>query len=129
MTIPGISDQLKLHSTLDQSQARIRSAENQQNVEQIKKLSEEFEAIFLEIVLKSMRSSVEKSGFIDGGNGEEIFETMLDSEYAKSLASQRSTGLAESIQEHLLGLMSESENIPNPALHIGLKKYQDAQPE
>ncbi len=82
------------------------SEKNINDKEQVKKLSEEFEAIFLEIVLKSMRESIPKSKLIDGGNGEEIFRSMLDSEYAKSLASQRSTGLADSIQSHLLGLIA-----------------------
>ena len=48
------------------------------NVDAIKKLSDEFEGIFLEIVLKSMRDTVDKSQFIDGGNGEQIFQSMLD---------------------------------------------------
>lgn len=93
---------------------------------EIKKLSEEFEAIFLEIVLKSMRESVPKSKLIDGGNGEEIFRSMLDSEYAKSLASQRSTGLADSIQSHLMGLMAGGGSAKiNKSLVI--EKYQGSQ--
>ncbi len=79
-----------------------------ENKEAIRKLSEEFEGIFLEIVLKSMRETVSKSELIDGGNGEEIFQSMLDSEYAKSMAAQRSTGLATSIETHLLGMMNDS---------------------
>jgi flagellar protein FlgJ len=88
------------------------SAVNQktpENIEAIKKLSDEFEGIFLEIVLKSMRETVDKSQFIDGGNGEQIFQSMLDSEYAKNLASQRTTGLSTSIEQHLLGMMGESK--------------------
>lgn len=82
---------------------------NPENVEAIKKLSDEFEGIFLEIVLKSMRETVDKSQFIDGGNGEQIFQSMLDSEYAKNLASQRTAGLAASIEQHLLGMMDDSK--------------------
>lgn len=70
--------------------------------EQIKKLSEDFEAIFLELMLKSMRDTVPKGELFDGGNGEDIFRSMLDSEYAKSMASQRFSGIANAIEKSLL---------------------------
>ena len=72
------------------------------DIKQIKELAGEFESIFTELVLKSMRSSVQKGGLIDGGNGEDIFKGMLDSEYSKAMASQRSSGIADSIEKHLL---------------------------
>ena len=71
---------------------------------EIKKLANEFEAIFLQIMLKSMRDAVPKSELVDGGNGEDIFRTMLDSEYAKSMAEQRTSGIAQNIENQLLGL-------------------------
>ena len=36
---------------------------------------------------------MQKGGLIDGGNGEDIFKGMLDSEYSKAMASQRSSGI------------------------------------
>ena len=72
------------------------------DIKQIKELAGEFESIFTELVLKSMRSSVQKGGLIDGGNGEDIFKGMLDSEYSKAMADQRSSGIADSIEKHLL---------------------------
>lgn len=68
----------------------------------IKELSRDFEAIFMQIVLKSMRDSVQKSGFVDGGNSEDIFRSMLDGEYAKQMAKQQTSGLASSIEDHFL---------------------------
>lgn len=68
----------------------------------LKKSSKEFEAIFVEIMLKSMRDSIPDSGFMDGGNGEKIFQSMLDSEYSRILASKQSSGLAKSIEQQLL---------------------------
>ena len=72
------------------------------DIKQIKELAGEFESIFTELVLKSMRNSVQKGGLIDGGNGEDIFKGMLDSEYSKAMADQRSSGIADSIEKHLL---------------------------
>jgi len=70
---------------------------------EIRKLSEDFESIFLGLVLKSMRDSVQKSGLIDGGNAENIYRSMLDDEYAKQMAAQHHTGLADQIANFLSG--------------------------
>jgi len=52
-----------------------------------------------------MRSSVQKSGLVDGGNAEEIYTSMLDSEYAKQMSSQGNSGLAQMIERQLLQTM------------------------
>lgn len=80
----------------------------EQDRQAVRKAAEEFESIFLEIVLKSMRESVQESGLVSGGNGENIFRSMLDSEYTKSMASQDMTGIATAIEKHLLGLMDQT---------------------
>lgn len=104
------------------------NSKSPENIEAIKKLSDEFEGIFLEIVLKSMRETVDKSQMTDGGNGEQIFQSMLDSEYAKNLASQRTTGLAASIEQQLLGIMEEKK-IPSEAIEKakGMEHYNKTQ--
>jgi Rod binding domain-containing protein len=92
---------------------------------QLRKSAEDFEAIFLEIVLKSMRESVQKSGLVDGGNAEDIYRSMLDGEYAKTLAAQRNTGLSASIESQLLasaGLAKE----PSSLTKDGVAAYKKA---
>jgi Rod binding domain-containing protein len=78
-------------------------AQDSKDQAQIRQLSEDFEAIFLGMVLKSMRDSVQKSGLIDGGNAENIYRSMLDDEYAKQMAAQNHTGLANQIADFLSG--------------------------
>lgn len=108
------------------SQVNLKTPEN---LAQVKKLSEEFEAVFLEIVLKSMRESVQKSDLTNGGNGEQIFQSMLDSEYSKNLATYQSTGLASTIMESLTQRMGDVP-VPAPtedlAKAAGLAKYGEA---
>ncbi|MES2744580.1 MAG: rod-binding protein [Bdellovibrionota bacterium] len=94
-----------------------------QDAEEVKKLSKDFESIFMEIVLKSMRESVDKSNFIDGGNGEQIFQSMLDTEYAKNLASQDMTGLSASIESHLTHLMDGGGKINEVQKAMGKAQY------
>ena len=61
----------------------------------------EFEAIFIKQMLNSMRKTVEKSGLLDGGMAEEVFEDMLYDEYAKKMAATANFGLAAMIYGQL----------------------------
>ena len=53
---------------------------------QIEDLATKFESLFMNILMKSMRSTVTKSKLVDGGNAEDIYQGMLDNEYALVLA-------------------------------------------
>jgi peptidoglycan hydrolase FlgJ len=64
-------------------------------------VSQEFEAIFIKQMLNVMRETVNKSGLIDGGMAEEIFEDMLYDEYALNMAKTAQFGLADSIYSQL----------------------------
>ena len=77
----------------------------EKDIAQVKKLASDFESIFLEQMFRSMRSSVQKSGLVDGGNAEEIYTSMLDSEYAKQMSGQGNAGLAQMIERQLLQTM------------------------
>lgn len=79
--------------------------------EKIRDLSQQFESIFLNLMLTAMRKSVPKSELMDGGNGEEIFRSMLDQEYAKSMAQRDMTGLARAIEASLIGKPSLAKSI------------------
>ncbi|MCB9228061.1 MAG: rod-binding protein [Deltaproteobacteria bacterium] len=90
----------KVHDSLKQ--------EKHKSEDQIRQVAHEFEAIFLETVLKSMRQSIHKSGLINGGNAEEIYRGMLDSEYSKTMSQTGQTGLADMIFKQLLHRSSEA---------------------
>ena len=66
----------------------------------------------MEIVLRSMRKTINKSKFIDGGNAEEIYRSMLDGEYAKIMAQRGTSGLASAIEKQLL------QNLENQDLYV-----------
>ena len=61
----------------------------------------EFEAIFIKQMLNVMRKTVDKSGLLDGGQAEEIFEDMLYDEYAKKMADTAGFGLSDTIYKQL----------------------------
>lgn len=66
-----------------------------------KKVSREFEAMFVGMMLKSMRETVGKDKLTGGGHGEEMFRSLLDQEYASEAARSGSIGLAQSIEKEL----------------------------
>lgn len=97
--------------------------------EEIKQVANEFESLFINMVLKSMRNTVQKSGFMDGGHAEEIYRSMLDDEYAKQMAAQRHTGIADQIEDFMLraqGLKDAVAAAAKAPEAQGLKAYQDA---
>jgi len=67
------------------------------------KQCEEFESIFVNLMLKEMRKTVDKSGILDGGQAEDIFQDMLYDEYAKDMTKSARFGLADQVYLQLLG--------------------------
>jgi flagellar protein FlgJ len=68
-----------------------------------KKVAREFEALFIGMMLKSMRETVGKDGLTGGGRGEEVYGSLLDQEYANSMAQHGGIGLASMIEQQLNG--------------------------
>lgn len=69
--------------------------------EKLKAVSKDFESIFVNQMLSTMRESVTKGDFIPESSGERIFRGMLDQEYSKQMADRGEFGLARSIYDQL----------------------------
>ena len=67
----------------------------------VKKACADMEALFISYLLKEMRATVPKTGYLDGGKGEEIYTSMLDSQLAKEMAAERGIGLSPLFYESL----------------------------
>jgi flagellar protein FlgJ len=62
----------------------------------------EFESIFVKMMLKEMRNSVDKTdSLLSGGWAEDIYSDMLDDEYSKSIAKNAGFGLADQLYKQL----------------------------
>ena len=64
----------------------------------------ELETFLVKNLLKSMRSTVQKSNFIDTGFAGEMYEDMLYDEYAKTYAKNAGFGFAEMAYRELSGI-------------------------
>jgi peptidoglycan hydrolase FlgJ len=67
-----------------------------------RKAAKEFESLFVGMMLKSMRETLGKDMLAGKGQSEDIYRSLLDQEYAKSIADQGGLGLAKSIEKQLL---------------------------
>jgi murein DD-endopeptidase MepM/ murein hydrolase activator NlpD len=87
------------HSTTDAAIRQQRNAE-------LKKACKQFESVLTYEMLKSMRSTVDKCDLFSGGEGEEIYESLLDQELSKNMTGYGSNSLAELLYRQMSRLDS-----------------------
>ncbi|MGL4562516.1 MAG: rod-binding protein [Brevinema sp.] len=67
-----------------------------------KAVAQEFEALFIEMMFKEMKKTVNNTSFLGKNNpGQEIFDGMLNTEYAKISSKTGGFGLANMIEKSL----------------------------
>lgn len=70
---------------------------------QAKKVSQDFEALFVGMMMKSMRATVGKDTLTGGGHGDEVYRSMLDQEYADaSVKRGGGLGIAKIIEKDII---------------------------
>ncbi len=72
--------------------------------DEVRRIAEEFEAVFLAEMLAPMFESLSTDGLGGGGMGEEIFRPMLVERYAEAIAHAGGVGVADSIVRELVRL-------------------------
>jgi flagellar protein FlgJ len=89
--------QLKKRQSADRTDPELRTA------------CAKMESLFIHYLLKEMRATINKSGFISGGRAEEIYTSMLDSEIADDVSVRGGIGLADVLLRQLANRPSEAE--------------------
>lgn len=69
--------------------------------DRIAAVAREFESLFTSMMLKSMRKTVGENELLPSSMGEKIYTDMLDDEYAKTMGSQSTLGLAALVEKEL----------------------------
>lgn len=72
------------------------------NISAIAKVAEDFEAFFAGLVFEQISSDIESNPITGGGQGEEIFKSLLNQEYGRAIARTHSLGIADIVQRQLL---------------------------
>ena len=113
MFIPSsISPQNSILPQMEQSRlsqlSDLASPGTSKTNKQLKSLSKQFESIFVHQLLKSMRSTVQKTGLFDS-HATNMYESMQDEEIAKLMTEQKGIGLADVIYRDLARLEAKVE--------------------
>jgi flagellar protein FlgJ len=66
------------------------------------KASKEYESVFISQFLGSMYSGISTDGPTGGGEGEEMFRSLMIDQYGKSMEQRGGFGLASALQRQLL---------------------------
>jgi flagellar protein FlgJ len=82
------------------SELKARAANDASDAAAIKKAAQQFEAMFLQMMMKSMRATVEKGGLLDS-KASETFEQMYDQQIVMAMAERGSTGLAQMVERFI----------------------------
>jgi flagellar protein FlgJ len=94
------SDHIKVVSNPLISEKRSRSKKD----DALLKACKDFESLFTNELLKSMRRTIEKCDLFHGGQAEEIYESMLDMELSKSMADTGPNSIAAQLYAQLKSL-------------------------
>lgn len=85
----------------ENAHVQMRSANLKKRDEALYGACQDFEAIFVKQMLKSMKSTIQKTGMLDGGFAEEIYDDMLYDEYAKKMVKTGGFGVADMLYSQL----------------------------
>lgn len=85
-----------------QAMQGVKSPLHAQTIAQAKQAAQNFEAQFLSQMVEHMFTGIESDGMFGGGQGEEMFRSMMYDEFGKILARNGGVGIAAAVQRDLL---------------------------
>ncbi len=71
--------------------------QQQGDLTRLKGLSKDYESFFMKQVVDAMRKTVPKDGYLNGGNAEEIYRSMMDEKLSEQMADKGGSGIAENL--------------------------------
>lgn len=83
-----------------QSLASLKKGVKDADPKSLKAAAQQFEALFMQMVLKSMRDATPHEGMLDSEQGR-LYESLLDQQLAQVMAARGTTGLAAMIERQL----------------------------
>ena len=88
-------------SAMDFAQiAQLKSNAKTDEAGSVKEVAQQFESIFINMMLQSMRKATERSGLMDS-DAAQTYEAMFDQELALHLSEQGGFGVAEALERQI----------------------------
>ena len=88
--------------------AELRRPARRESREQVRKLSHELEAVFVNQLFQAMRASVPKDPMLGNAPGAEMFTAIMDQRLASQATEHLQRGLGESLYRQLARRLSET---------------------
>ena len=79
---------------------RLKGEAAQDPSKAIRQTSEQFEAYFIQQMMKTMRESIEKSDLVDGGNMD-MYQDLMDKEISLQMVKRGGMGLADMMERQM----------------------------
>ncbi len=92
------------------SMPKIPATGKNSDAARLKTACQEFEAIFIQSMFKSMRKTIPESGFIEKSAGHDMYRDMMDSEIAGEISRRQSMGLAAQMYKQMEKFLPPSED-------------------
>jgi flagellar protein FlgJ len=83
--------------------------------EALHKAAQDFEALFIHMMLKAGRETIGEGGIVPRGTGERFFTDVLDQELGRLAAQQGGFGIARQLEEQWKGEAAHDSNGPSSA--------------
>ena len=81
--------------------ARLKGEAARDPSKAIRQTSEQFEAYFIQQMMKTMRESIDKSELVDGGNMD-MYQDLMDKEVSLQMVKRGGMGLADMMERQML---------------------------
>ena len=94
----------------------------------MKSAAQQFEAVFLQMVLKAMRDASPKEGLFDSEQSR-LYQSLLDQQLSQTLSAKGSTGLAALIEQQLSRGMNAGQTLPLSPAAAGERAGAGGQPD
>jgi flagellar protein FlgJ len=81
--------------------ARLKGEAARDPAKAVRQTSEQFEAYFIQQMMKAMRESIEKSDLVDGGNMD-MYQDLMDKEISLKMVKNGGMGLANMMESQMM---------------------------
>ena len=102
-----------------QSLARLKSGLNKDDPQAIKAAAQQFEAVLLQMVMKSMRAAVPQNSMFDSDQTR-FYQELLDSQMAQVMSSKGGMGLAAVIERQMSKRGNDAPSVTDEAMPLTL---------
>jgi len=100
--IPAVGDDAAEKARQLQKQGAGATGLSEKQRQQAKKVAQDFEGLFIGMMVKSMHDTVGKDKLTGGGHGEEVYRSLLDQEYVAQSVKRGGFGLAKIIEKDII---------------------------